>query len=196
MRWRVRLQVNYRRRADLALAALVVAAILAGLVGNLVWRSGRAAASPTQVEHPGPLQYYLTRISYQGDQALSACAPGFHMASLWELLDTSNLRYSTARGFTTQDSGHGPPLMGGWVRTGSDGGSTGAPGTSNCHAWTSSSSSDVGSYVYLPSDWTAGYEDFLGWAMATAICSATRRVWCIGDGSIVYLPLVMRNYTG
>ena len=117
------------------------------------------------------------------------------MASLWELLDTSNLRYSTARGFTTQDSGHGPPLMGGWVRTGSDSGSTGAPGISNCHAWTSSSSSHVGSYVYLPSDWTADYEDFMGWAIATAICSATLRVWCIGDGSIVYLPLVMRNYT-
>jgi len=196
MRWRVRLQVRYRRRVDLALTALALAAILAGLVSSLVWRPGKAVASPTQDGHPAPLQYYLTTGTYQADQALSACALGFHMASLWELLDTSNLRYNTTRGHTRDDSGHGPPATGGWIRTGAASGSTGSPGTSNCHAWTSGSESDVGSYVFLPGNWEAGNEDLMGWAVATAICSAQIRVWCVGNESIIYLPLVMRNYSG
>ena len=196
MKWRVRLQVRYRRRTDLALAALALATILAGLIGALAWSPGQAVASPTQAEHPDPLQYYLTTNLYPGDQALTACALGFHMASLWEILDTSNLRYNTTRGYTRSDSGHGPPATGGWIRTGSASGSTGSPGTSNCHAWTSGSESDVGSYVFLPGSWAAGSEDLMGWAVATAICSAQIRVWCIGDESIVYLPLVMRTYTG
>jgi hypothetical protein len=196
MRWRVRLQVRYRRRVDLALAALALAVILTSLIGTLVWSPGQAVASPTQAEHTDPLQYYLTTDLYHGDQVLSACALGFHMASLWELLDTSNLRYNTTRGFTRTDSGYGPPATGGWIRTGYASDSTGSPGTSNCHAWTSGSESDVGSYVFLPGIWEADNEDLMGWAVATAICSTQIRVWCIGDESIIYLPLVMRTYTG
>ena len=196
MRWRVRLQVRYRRRVDLALTALALAAMLAGLVGTLVWSPGQAVASPTQAEHPDPLQYYLTADTYQADEALSACALGFHMASLWELLDTSNLRYNTTRGHTRTDSGHGPPAAGGWIRTGSESGSTNLPGTGNCQAWTSSSASDYGSHAVLPGSWTDGSEDLMGWATATRDCSGSVRVWCIGDESIIYLPLVMRTYTG
>ena len=193
MRGKVRLQVRYRRRADLALAALAMAALLAGLIGTLIWRPGTAAASPTQVENTVPLQYYLTSGAYRGDQVLSACAPGYHMASLWEIVDTSNLRYNSTLGSTRLDSGHGPPTAArGWVRTGSSSDSTGTPGFSNCHAWTSGAHEDFGSRVYLPNDWTAGDQDFLGWAVEAARCEATLPVWCVGV-SVVYLPLVLRG---
>jgi hypothetical protein len=43
--------------------------------------------------------YYLTNTTHLPDSALTACAPGFHMASIWEILDPSNLNYDTARGF-------------------------------------------------------------------------------------------------
>ena len=33
-------------------------------------------------------------------------------------------------------------------------------------------------------------------AVGTAICSESLRVWCVGDESIIYLPLLMRYYTG
>ena len=56
--------------------------------------------------------YYLTQTTHNGGQARSACAAGYHMASLWEILDTSNLRYNTELGFTQEDSGFGPPTVG------------------------------------------------------------------------------------
>jgi hypothetical protein len=75
-------------------------------------------------------------------------------------------------------------------------GSTGAPGTGNCNAWSGGSESDLGSYVILPGSWLADSEDLMGWGVAAAICSSQIRVWCVGDGSFVYLPLVLRYHTG
>ena len=196
MKWRVHLQVRYSRRTDLVLAALALTVILAGMAAGLVWTPGQAVASPAQAEQSRPVQYYLTVNSYPGDQVLSACALGFHTASLWEILDTSNLRYNPRLGHTRWDSGYGPPATGGWVRTGYDSDSTGAPGTSNCHAWTSGSASYVGSYVFLPGDWDVGMEDMMGWAVAGAICSSEIRVWCVGNESVIYLPLVIRDHSG
>ena len=48
----------------------------------------------------GPRKFYLTQALHNGAQALSACAQGYHMASLWEIHDTSNLRYDTDLGLT------------------------------------------------------------------------------------------------
>jgi hypothetical protein len=194
MRWRIHLQVRYRRRADLAVTALALAALLVGLLGALLWTPRSAIASPTLAESSIPLQYYLTTGFYAGDQALLACAPGYHMASLWELLDTSNLRYNTSLGRTGDDSGQGPPYGSGWIRTGDTSG-TGSPGEANCQAWTSGLAADIGTTVSLPSDWTAGEEDLLGWNAGSAICSLTRPVWCVGM-SRVYLPLILRGYVG
>lgn len=195
MRCRIDLRVRYGR-ADLALVALGLAALLAGLLGTVVWNPRQAAALPAQVEKRAPSQYYLTPDLHTGEQVLSACLPGFHMASLWEILDMSNLRYNTHLGYSRKDSGLGPPATGGWVRTGWGSGSTGAPGTSNCNAWTSVSESDVGTYIFLPGSWVAGNEDLMGWGVAAAICSSQIRVWCVGDGNFVYLPLVLRYYVG
>jgi hypothetical protein len=196
MRRRVRLQVRYSRRADLVLAASALAVILAGMTGGLVWSPGQAAASPAQVEQPRPLQYYLTRDSYSGDQVLSACTMGFHAAALWEILDTTNLRYNGRLGYTRRDSGYGPPAMGGWVRTGYASDATESAGIGNCLSWTSSSGSDYGSFVSLPGDWDAGFEDLMGWETGAHVCSDPRQVWCVGNESAVYLPLVLHSYSG
>lgn len=195
MRWRIRLQVRYRRRAHLALAALALATLLAGLLGTVLWKPPPAAASPTLAGSSIPLQYYLTNGLYTGAQALSACAPGYHMASLWEILDTSNLHYNTSLGYTTDDSGYGPPYGGGWIRTGAAS-DTGSPGEGNCLAWTSDSAAYSGTTMSLPSNWIAGEEDLLGWNVGSAICSApSYRVWCAGFYT-VYLPLILRAYAG
>ena len=196
MRWKVRLQVRYDRRLDLVLTVMALVVILAGLAGGFFWSPGKAVASPTQTGQPRPLQYYLTRDRYAGDQVLSACAMGFHTASLWEILDTSKLRYNTRLGHTRRDSGHGPPTTGGWVRTGYASDSTNLPGTGNCQSWTSSSVSDNGSFVSLPGSWEDGYDVLMGWDAGVRACSESVQVWCVGSESAVYLPLVVRSYTG
>jgi len=195
MRRTIRIQVRYRRRSDLALAGLALAALLAGLLGSVPWKAPPASASPTLAGSSFPLQYYLTTGSYFGNQALSACAPGYHMASLWELLDTSNLHYNTSLGRASADSGHGPPYYSGWIRTGYSGSSTGVPGEANCQAWTSNSRDYVGTTVSLPSNWIAGEEDLLGWTADSTECSLKRSVWCVGLYE-VFLPLILRAYDG
>jgi len=49
--------------------------------------------------------FYLTTTTHDGDSALTACGPGFHMASLWEIHDPSDVEYDTTRGLTSADSG-------------------------------------------------------------------------------------------
>src|SRR5262245_60366073 len=71
--------------------------------------------APTLVEAKN--KFYLTKDGFQGNAVLTACDAGFHMASLWEIHDPSNLQYDT-RGFTLADAGSGPPAVLGWIRTG------------------------------------------------------------------------------
>lgn len=196
MRRNVRLQVRYSRRIDLVLAASALAVILAAMISGLVWSPRQAVASPAQGVQPGPFQYYLTRDFYSGDQVISACAMGFHAAALWEILDTSNLRYNTRLGYARSDSGYGPPAMGGWVRTGYASDATDSAGVGNCQSWTSSSGSEYGSFASLPGDWDAGFEDLLGWDTGSHACSDALRVWCVGNETAVYLPLVLRSHSG
>ena len=83
--------------------------------------------------------FYLTQTSHTGSQALTACAEDYHMASLWEILDPSNLRYNTELGHKKADSGSGPPVAYGFARTGREALGGGPIGAINCHAWTSDS---------------------------------------------------------
>ena len=46
----------------------------------------------------GSREFYLTQLRHLAGEATTACA-GFHMASMWEILDPSNLRYNTNLGF-------------------------------------------------------------------------------------------------
>jgi hypothetical protein len=198
MNWSVSFRIHYSRRSDLAALltlALLAAALLTCLtcLTCLAWRPEKATARNTPlVASAAGREYYLTYASVSdATHALTACASGYHMASLWEILDTSSLKYNTGLGAARDDSGQGPPaFFGGWVRTGDGSGNTSTPGQGNCNAWTSTSGN--GTYARLPSDWASAKNIYV-WQTNATSCSSDARVWCVQD-RIVYLPLIMRNY--
>jgi hypothetical protein len=129
--------------------------------------------------------YYQTQTPHTAHQAPTACVEGYHMSSLWEIFDTSNLRYNAQLGLTQADSGFGPPaaLVEGWIRTGMDGNANGTPGFANCQAYTSGSLMDEGTVVRLTSVWgsTSDVRRVSPWSADTASCASPRRVWCVQD---------------
>jgi hypothetical protein len=168
------------------LVALLAPALLAAaFLGYLTWGQREAAASGPQAplaSSSGMRGYYLTTGIYGGSEALTACASGYHMASLWEILDPSNLKYNTDLGITGGDCGQGPPTFPsiGWVRTGYYSSTSSTPGQGNCNAWTSSGSGLVGTYAYLTHSWeTEG--DIHVWQVNTTSCSQAPHVWCVED---------------
>ena len=127
-------------------------------------------------------KFYLTKDRFTGAQALTACASGYHMASLWEIFDPSNLRYNKILGLTNDDSGSGPPSdRSGWIRTGASSFVLSAPGHSNCAVWTSSSNSDFGTAVELEDDFDAQSDDRANpWTSHALSCDANFvQVWCV-----------------
>jgi hypothetical protein len=144
----------------------------------------------------GVRKFYVTPLYYDGSQAMDACDDGYHMASLWEILDPSNLKYDTTRGATQADSGYGPPsYFAGWVRTGYSNSGPDIQGMASCQVWTSKSGSNDGTAVYLPGDWMTG-QDIHVWKAYTTPCINFVSVWCVEDeaGEHVYLPLVLRDF--
>jgi hypothetical protein len=129
-------------------------------------------------------KFYLTQSTFDGNEALTACADGYHMASLWEIFDVSNLRYDTTLGFTSADSGFGPPTNeGGWIRTGFDSDGTASPGRGNCLAWTSDIVTDAGSGVILSNDWFVEPTaiNISPWFGFAGSCATENNVWCVQD---------------
>jgi len=132
-------------------------------------------------------RFYLTQNKVVGSQALNACAPGYHFASLWEIHDTSALVWDTERGvlpLSPLDLGLGPPSnTGGWVRTGFVGisGATSGPGTKNCIAWTSGSGADLGTEAFLESEWASAPQATAPWKSLTQTCASLQQVWCVED---------------
>jgi hypothetical protein len=165
-------------------ALLTVALLVVAFMGYLVWGEKEAAASSPQAPLAGATglrQYYLTQSGYDGADADTACASGYHMASVWEILDPSNLAYDTTLGYSEDDSDQGPPsCTPGWARTGNLSYATGNAGVVNCYAWTSISPSDYGTTIRLPCDWTVSTEVHL-WEAAVAGCDDIHRVWCVED---------------
>jgi hypothetical protein len=148
---------------------MIAIAMIAGLVTESTAASGR--------------RFYVTQNSvYDGAEALQACADGFHMASIWEILDVSNLRYDRTRGFTTTDSGFGPPSgVFGWVRTGWTPDVIPSAGIANCDAWRSNNHGFHGTMIELPIDWeniSLGIE-IGSWHAGPAACDFETRVWCV-----------------
>ena len=191
MRWKVSLRIRYARLSHLAVL-LTTALLTVAFLSYLVLRPGEAAASSPQAS-PDPLapctfqaassglrQYYVTTAYHLGGDAKNACAAGYHMASLWEILDPSNLEYNTTLGDANDDSGQGPPTYSGWVRTGYNSSSANIAGQGNCNTWTSSSPSDYGTLAYLPNDWTAG-QDIHVWKVSVYSCDTPLPVWCMED---------------
>jgi len=130
---------------------------------------------------PGARRFYLTQESVNGAAASTACAAGFHMASRYELLDVSGLRYDTARGqalAAPNDQGHGPPQgLLGWLRTGATPSFSATVGTGNCTAW--SGTSGKGTIAELNSNWDLFHDT--GWIYSMLDCTNQLRVWCVED---------------
>ncbi len=168
----------------LSVALTVVAA---GLYLALTGGSAQAAPQAAPVAAPGGAsdgmrQFYLTPSGRLGGTATGGCATGYHMASIWEIADPSNLKYNTALGLAMPDSGSGPPSnRNGWVRTGYGNDTSTVIGQANCDGWDSSSSDHNGTVANLPQEWTAGWEDLNVWSMIVLSCGGSRRVWCIED---------------
>ena len=133
---------------------------------------------------PWKQYYYLTKDTFQPTEALTACEAGYHMASIWEIWDFSNLTYNTELGLTQDDSGTGPPSglesgvgsppIPGWVRSGfldDD--------NSSCSTWTSNSFGD-NAVVASPSilHLLAGAHP---WDVQLLSCDESAYVWCMSD---------------
>lgn len=153
---------------------------------SLTRENARASAGKTSLtQSSGMRQFYLTDSGHYGSVAKAACDSGYHMASLWEIADPSNLKYDTDRGYQQTDSGEGPPAdevyVLGWVRTGYIGDTSTTAGRANCNNWTIHSFSQYGTTASLPSQWTSGLQDIGVWQLDHDECDDLNRVWCIED---------------
>jgi hypothetical protein len=143
-----------------------------------------------------PRRFYLTKATFPGNKVLDACARGFHMASRFEILDVSTLRYAAGIGLTSDDSGSGPPSQAaaygsedpsGWVRTGGSSrftDSTDRQGSAltNCAAWSTSSPDASGTLAYLSDRFTLGDGRTAPiWNGRSERCDVPHHVWCIED---------------
>jgi hypothetical protein len=146
------------------------------------------ASLAAQVATSTPRKFYLTKTFHAGNQALSACDTGYHMASLWEIHEPSNLRYDTGRGSLGVDSGSGPTSESvGWIRTGNTLASAVAnPGVANCNGWTTDSSGSNGTVAGLNIFWgppPAGEQvsRVNPWNASAFQCNFQEPVWCVQD---------------
>jgi hypothetical protein len=195
---RLTIRVTYSRRA-LVTCACAAACLLAAGLAVFLTRPSQAQSGPAVVYMARGVgrHVYLTEQNHFPDRALAACGPGYHMASLWEILDTSNWVYDHDHpaAHVQADSGYGPPSHWyGWIRTGyfSSGDST--AGTGNCQNWTSRSSSDEGTLVRLSRWWEVGPGEILTWTAYPCACNLGGPVWCVADVEALYLPLVLRAH--
>src|SRR5262245_1503828 len=144
---------------------------------------------------PGPRQFYLTKASVQGNQTLTACGAGFHMASRFEIANLSGVVYDAKRGAVSDDSGAGPPSAAavysssgptGWVRTGGDARYTRTPdatatGSANCAVWSSNSHDAYGTVATLKDRFPSENGAPALWDGRDERCDVPHPVWCVGD---------------
>ncbi len=180
--------------ATTAMARTVIRGNNLGSFGTdgVVVELGGNGCEDSRCDSMGRKKFYLTTEFFRAFEAPGACDEGFHMASLFEMIDPSDLVYDVGRGTVQADSGLGPPtgsltLNLGWVRTGYSANRVGDDGRGNCEAYADPMPgfSDVGSVVSL--------QPFLGAARAVspwstsgggppdAECYADNRVWCVQD---------------
>ena len=96
--------------------------------------------------------FYLTVTDHDGADAPFACVPGFHMASIYEILDPTGLTYDSGLGVTPADAGNGPPagaVYQGWMRGGHDAAGSGGVFQANCQAYQSNNPQEVGVAAHL-----------------------------------------------
>lgn len=155
-----------------------------------------ASASAVAASSGGARHYYLSSANYNGSQVLTACAVGYHLASFWEIQDTSNLTYDYNHplAYNKADSGFGPPsLWYGWVRTGQDSSGSNVAGTGNCLNWTSNANTNSGVFVRLTDTWETPPGEIGPWDATPFTCNFVGPVWCVGDFYTNYLPQINKN---
>jgi hypothetical protein len=147
--------------------------------------TGGNSCDDSRCTRTGARRYYLSADTKDGANARSACGSGFHMASIWEIKDTTALVYDASLGLSLGDSGSGPPTnkgtAGGWIRTGAQQLNAAAdPGGANCNGY--ASSLGFGTVVAPAAVWDDGLVRLLApWDVASPPCSALRNVWCVED---------------
>ena len=103
------------------------------------------------------------------------------MAAVFELLDLSDFEYDSSLGYTTQDSGSGPPKTRGWIRNGNSlNGQFTSCGSTIFDAWTSANQTDTGS-VMKPSAGLIGApaSGIPRWETQLETCDNAHRIWCV-----------------
>ena len=164
--------------------SLILVGLLAVIgLAYLVWGAQAVdASSPGAPMDTGLRKYYLTTSTKSGAGPLTACASGYHMASLWEILDTTQLEYDSSLGFVQGDTGSGPPTyVYGWIRTGFFSSTSSTPGQGNCAVWTNGLSGS-GTIAQLPSSWFSTNVDLHVWDVNTDGCgTSVHHVWCVED---------------
>ena len=164
--------------------SLFVLAAVSLLTGSSNGQAPPASTAPAR-------HYYLTKKTYNGNQALTACASGYHFASFAEILVPTLLTYNTTLGRSNADDGAGPPSRAfGWVRTGysssSNGGTDDVP--TNCNVWTSGATADYGTaggFVppFLENVSPQGYLYVPTFGTGSAACDNSQGdnigVWCV-----------------
>jgi hypothetical protein len=195
---RITFRISYERRIVVLLICIFVSLFISGSV----WSVGspidtRASPLLTYFPYQTGRHIYLTNTSYATNHTLTACAVGYHMASLWEMLDVSNMIYDNTHpaAYNKADSGYGPPSNWyGWVRTGFNSSNSITTGSGNCNTWTSISTGDYGVSVRLSNTWEAAPGDIVTWDATSFTCNYTGPVWCVGDFYQSYLPLAVNNH--
>ena len=158
-----------------------VAALLFLVFASLLTYNRSNAAGTIKSTAPAR-GYYLTTGTFDGSHVLAACTTGYHMASVWEVHEPSNLRYDTNLGSNLDDSGLGPPSgYPGWIRTGFAYNVSANTGAVNCGVWSSNSAFDNGTQVYLEQDYLNSGPASTPWLGGTASCNFLNRVWCVQD---------------
>jgi len=184
---------NGTRGADLGVTASFQGSVLvANLQGSVV--DGSAATGGNLCDdgrctRSGQRLFYLSQNSADGASATYACHPGFHLASVWELLDPSNLVYDKTLGVTVANAGSGPPAdntgtpgpTDGWIRDGL------TSSSGNCSAWSSGSSNENGTLAAFYRNGVFGFPDVgngseaSAWGLRGAACNVPQNVWCVED---------------
>lgn len=130
--------------------------------------------------------YYLTENTFDGGDAIMACDLGFHMASMSEIQDPSNLQYanrSTAAYALLVDGQKlgAPSNRTGWVRSG-----VSPPSSAyDCGDWRGRYDTELGNTLALYDFWYASEHDQpisglnTWWQAARKPCSQREHVWCV-----------------
>jgi hypothetical protein len=146
-------------------------------------------ATGIAVVAPKHKMYYLTVTSFTGGGAITACDSRFHMASLSEIQDPSNLQYAIVSipayevPPVTVESSH-LPNHSGWIRTG-EVPFWGYP--DNCDFWMSSSDRQSGTTMTRYSSHgsvrpkPSATDPITSWHKTLTSCALPEHVWCIED---------------